>query len=37
MDLKKGLYDLQTFFKDDTIPNEVLNWGAYYVYVNYLQ
>lgn len=35
MELKKGKYDLQTFFKDDTSPHE--NWGAYYVYVNYLQ
>ncbi len=37
MDLKKGKYDMQTFFKDDTNPTEELNWGAYYVHVNYLQ
>ena len=37
IDLKKGKYDLQTFFKDDTIPHKDQNWGAYYVYVNYLQ
>jgi len=37
MELKKGQYDLQTFFKDDSNPIEESNWGAYYVYVNYLQ
>lgn len=36
MNLKKGKYDMQTFFKDDTKPDEVKNWGAYYVYVDYL-
>lgn len=36
MKLKRGKYDMTTFFKDDTEPGDVKVWGAYYVYVDYL-
>ena len=36
MKLDKGKYDMQTFFKDNTESDEEKNWGAYYVYVDYL-
>jgi hypothetical protein len=34
MDLDAGQYDMQTFFRDDT--DSLASWGAYYVYVQYL-
>jgi len=36
LDLKKGTYNMQTFFRDDKITDRDQTWGANYVYVNYL-
>ncbi|MCK5699705.1 MAG: hypothetical protein KAI29_01065, partial [Cyclobacteriaceae bacterium] len=36
MKLNSGKYDLQTFFEDDAEQSKGQSWGAYYVYVDYL-
>ena len=36
MKLKKGIYDLQTTFKDSQDKENLDGWGANYVHVNYL-
>ena len=35
MDLKKGKYDMQTFFEDSLNTDKPRQWGAYFAYISY--